>query len=104
MANVKRIIRKKSNVFADLGFPNPEQELLKAQLTLQIYNIIKARELTQAQAGQILGIKQPHVSTLMRNRALRAHLPPRGRLVLGSAVEIAAPAGRTMRRSNVEEG
>jgi hypothetical protein len=24
------------NVFADLGLPNPEQELLKAQLTLQI--------------------------------------------------------------------
>jgi Helix-turn-helix domain len=39
------------NVFADLGLPNPEQELLKAHLTLQIYKIIKQRELTQAQAG-----------------------------------------------------
>jgi hypothetical protein len=29
------------NVFADLGLPNPEQELLKAQLTLQIYTILK---------------------------------------------------------------
>ena len=57
------------NVFADLGLPNPEQELLKAQLTLQIYKIIKARGLTQAQAGAVLGIKQPHVSALMRNRA-----------------------------------
>jgi len=57
------------NVFADLGLPNPEQELLKAQLTLQIYKIVKARGLTQAQAGEILGIKQPHVSALMRNRA-----------------------------------
>jgi predicted XRE-type DNA-binding protein len=57
------------NVFADLGLPNPEQELLKARLTLQIYRIIKARGLTQAQAGEILGIKQPHVSALMRNRA-----------------------------------
>jgi hypothetical protein len=25
------------NVFADLGLPHPEQELLKARLTLQIY-------------------------------------------------------------------
>jgi predicted XRE-type DNA-binding protein len=58
-----------SNVFADLGLPNPEQELLKARLTLQIYKIVKARGLTQAQAGEILGIKQPHVSALMRNRA-----------------------------------
>jgi predicted XRE-type DNA-binding protein len=58
-----------SNVFADLGLPNPEQELLKARLTLQIYKLIKERGLTQAQAGKILGIKQPHVSALMRNRA-----------------------------------
>ena len=57
------------NVFADLGLPNPEQELLKAQLTLQIYRIVKQRGLTQAQAGEVLGIKQPHVSALMRNRA-----------------------------------
>jgi predicted XRE-type DNA-binding protein len=38
-------------------------------LELQIYKIIKTRRLTQAQAGEVLGIKQPHVSTLMRNRA-----------------------------------
>jgi len=57
------------NVFADLGLPNPERELLKARLTLRIYRIIKERGLTQAQAGKILGIKQPHVSTLMRNRS-----------------------------------
>ena len=56
------------NIFADLGFPHPKQELLKAHLTLHIYRIIKARHLTQAQAGEILGIKQPHVSLLMRNR------------------------------------
>src|SRR5262249_60301779 len=57
------------NVFADLGLPNPEQELLKARLTLQIYKLITPRGLNQAQAGKILGIKQPHVSALMRNRA-----------------------------------
>jgi len=54
------------NVFADLGLPNPEQELLKAQLMLQIYRIVKHRKPTQAEAGEILGIKQPHVSGLMR--------------------------------------
>lgn len=57
------------NVFADLGFPNPERELLKARLTLEIYRLIKRRGLTQAEAGKILGIKQPHVSALMRNRS-----------------------------------
>ena len=57
------------NVFADLGLPHPEQELLKALLTLQIYRDITARDLTQVQAGEILGIKQPQVSLLMRNRS-----------------------------------
>ena len=66
----KTVVKEGSgNVFADLGLPNPEQDLLKARLTLQIYKIVKARRLTQAQAGEILGIKQPHVSALMRNRA-----------------------------------
>ena len=44
------------NVFADLGLPNPEQELLKAGLTLQIFRVLKARRLTQAQAAKLLGI------------------------------------------------
>ena len=57
------------NVFADLGLPHPEQELLKAKLTLQIYRLIKKRGVTQTTAGKILGIKQPHVSALMRNRS-----------------------------------
>jgi predicted XRE-type DNA-binding protein len=69
--NEKRMTFEKSsgNVFADLGFVNPEREQLKAHLTLQIYRIIKKRGLTQAQAGEVLGIKQPHVSALMRNRS-----------------------------------
>jgi predicted XRE-type DNA-binding protein len=57
------------NVFADLGFAHPEQEQLKADLTLQIYRTIKQRGLTQVQAGEILGIGQPHVSSLMRGRS-----------------------------------
>jgi len=66
-----RIHAEKSsgNVFADLGLPNPEQEFLKAQLTLRIYRLIRQRGITQTEAGKVLGIKQPHVSLLMRNRA-----------------------------------
>ena len=64
-----RVKRSSGNAFADLGLPHPEQELLKAQLTLQIYRLIRQLGITQAEAGKILGIKQPHVSALMRNRA-----------------------------------
>ncbi len=71
MAKKATIAYEKSsgNVFADLGLPHPEQELLKARLTLQIYRDIKARGLTQVEAGAILGVKQPQVSLLMRNRS-----------------------------------
>jgi predicted XRE-type DNA-binding protein len=64
-----RLEKSTGNVFADLGLPNPEQELLKAKLTLQIYRLIKERGITQTDAGKILGIRQPHVSALMRNRS-----------------------------------
>ena len=65
------VAREKSrgNVFADLGMPHPEQELVKACLTLQIYRSIKSRRLTPAQAGEILGLKHAQVSLLMRNRS-----------------------------------
>jgi predicted XRE-type DNA-binding protein len=68
-ARPKPVKKSVGNVFADLGVPHPEQELLKAQLTLQIYRLIRQRGITQTEAGRILGIKQPHVSALMRNRS-----------------------------------
>jgi predicted XRE-type DNA-binding protein len=78
------------NVFADLGFPNADQELMKARLTLQVYRIIKERGITQTAAGKILGIPQPHVSALARNRSGNFSV---GRLIdfltaLGQDVEI----------------
>ena len=57
------------NVFADLGFANPDKELLKAHLTLAIYKLIKERCYTQKDAAEVLGIDQPKVSLLMTNRA-----------------------------------
>ena len=64
-----RIIESSGNVFADLGLSNPEQELLKAQLTLQIYTILKGSGMKQTEIAKILGVQQPQVSLLMRNRA-----------------------------------
>ena len=66
---VTRVIEGSGNVFADLDLPNPEQELLKAQLTLQIYTILKGSGMKQVEIAKILGVQQPQVSLLMRNRA-----------------------------------
>ena len=68
-AKKTKVAEGSGNVFADLGLPQAEQELMKARLTLQIYRIIQARGLTQTEAGKILGIPQPQVSALARNRA-----------------------------------
>jgi predicted XRE-type DNA-binding protein len=56
------------NVFADLGLPNPEERLAKAQLVQRIAEVIKERELTQKQAGTILEIDQAKVSKLVRGK------------------------------------
>lgn len=64
-----RVMPGGGNVFADLGLANPEQEMLKAQLTLQIHTILRDSRMKQSEIGKILGISQPQVSLLMRNRA-----------------------------------
>lgn len=56
------------NVFADLNIPNPEEYLAKAELAAQILKIVQKRRLTQAAAGEILGINQPKVSALLNGR------------------------------------
>ena len=56
------------NVFADLGLPNPEERLVKAQLARQIYICITERSLSQAEAATILGIDQPKVSNLINGK------------------------------------
>ena len=64
-----RVTEGGGNVFAELGLPNPEQELLKAQLSLQIHATLRSSGMTQREIAAILGVQQPQVSLLMRNRA-----------------------------------
>jgi predicted XRE-type DNA-binding protein len=56
------------NVFADLDFENPQEELLKAKLVREIRAIIKRRKLTQAEAAELMGVKQPDVSAIVVGR------------------------------------
>lgn len=82
--------KSSGNVFADLGFPNSEQEMVKAKLTVQIYQLLKEREITQTEAAKLLGTTQAQVSTLMRCRPVSVSV---GRLlefltILGQDVEL----------------
>jgi predicted XRE-type DNA-binding protein len=56
------------NIFADLGRPNADELLAKAELARAIRRLIAEGGLTQAAAAEVLGITQPDVSNLHRGR------------------------------------
>ena len=56
------------NVFEDLGLPESDMLLAKAQLTHQIHNIIKELKLTKKAAAELLGVTKPDLSGLTDGR------------------------------------
>ncbi len=66
--------RGSGNVFADLGFDDPEEMRLRADLVQQMREIIEHRKLTQVAAAELLGIKQPDLSALLRGRLTKYSL------------------------------
>lgn len=60
--------RSSGNVFADLGVPDPERTLARAQVMLRITDILSERGVTQREAADILGISQPKVSNLINGK------------------------------------
>jgi predicted XRE-type DNA-binding protein len=60
--------RGSGNVFADLGLPNLDIALAKAELVRRIRELIAGRKLTQTKAAELLGLDQPKVSALVRGR------------------------------------
>jgi len=95
--------KSSGNVFADLGLPNSEQELLKAKLTVQIYKLIKDQQLTQTKAAELLGTTQAQVSALMRCRPVSVSV---GRLmefltIFGQYVEVTVKPASTRNTGNM---
>jgi predicted XRE-type DNA-binding protein len=82
--------RGSGNVFADLGIPNPDLALAKAQLVQRIRDLIAERNLTQAKVAELLGLDQPKVSALVRGRVDGYSLDRLFRLLiaLGQRLEI----------------
>lgn len=56
------------NIFADLGFEDSEERLLKAKLAGKIAELIEDKGWTQAQTAARIGLDQPKVSRLMRGQ------------------------------------
>ena len=59
------------NVFADLGFEDSEERLLKAKLASKIAQLIEQKGWTQAQTAARTALGQPKVSRLLRGQLSR---------------------------------
>jgi predicted XRE-type DNA-binding protein len=59
------------NVFEDMGMRDAEERLAKAELARVIRNEIRERGLTQSEAAEMLGVKQPDISDLTRGKLAR---------------------------------
>lgn len=68
MSRKIKVTPSSGNVFADLGIPDAEEALAKAEVASRICDIIVERKLSQTKAAVILGVDQPKVSALMRGR------------------------------------
>jgi predicted XRE-type DNA-binding protein len=62
------IEKSSGNIFADIGFTNNQEMLVKANLALKISEIITQRRLTQMEAALVLGMPQPKLSKLLRGQ------------------------------------
>ena len=62
------VTRSSGNVFADMGLPDAEEELAKAQLASHIRQVIRRKRLTQVAAAAAMGVDQPKVSALLNGR------------------------------------
>ena len=96
------ITKSGGNVFSDLGLPNADKYLAKAELAHQINSIIEKRGLKQVDAAKILGIDQPKVSALSCGRLVDFSI---GRLIgflnrLDRDVEIVVKKRPTRRKNH----
>ena len=98
-----KIERGSGNVFADLGHPNAEAHLLKAELVARIDKIIRQRGLKQVEAAKLLRLSQPDVSRLLRGSFREYSVERLLRLLtaLGRDVEIVIREPRSQRQGRL---
>lgn len=56
------------NVFADLGFENPEEMQFRSQLAMMIKDVIQKRKWNQTHAAEVLGVSQSDVSNIYNGK------------------------------------
>ena len=60
------IVRGSDNPFADVGLPDADTELMKADLVTEIVRILRERELGGARAAELAGTTEADISRIRR--------------------------------------
>lgn len=60
--------KSSGNIFADIGVPDADTHLLKAELVRRIGLLIDSAGLTQSQAAERMGMLQPDVSKMLNGQ------------------------------------
>src|SRR6266446_4830328 len=92
------------NIFADIGLPNAEEHLSKAQLGFKIDGLLRKRGMKQVAAAKLFGVKQPDVSKMLRGdfRQFSVERLMRFLVALGQDVEIVVKPRRRGSREGAQ--
>lgn len=64
----EEVVRSSGNIYADLGFEDPQNMLLRARLAMEISELIKARGWSQREAAAQMRTTQPRINDTVRGR------------------------------------
>ena len=90
MVTREKFHKSSGNVFADIGLPDAGEHLVKAKLVFKIDGLMRERGLKQIEAAELLGVKQPDISKMLRGdfRQFSVERLMRFLVALGQDVEI----------------
>lgn len=99
------VIASSGNVYADTGYPNPEEALAKAELAILISGAIKRKKLTQKKAAELMGVDQPKVSAIIRGQLSGFTIDRLFRFIIALGMDIiieAKPHDRKMDLAHIQ--
>jgi predicted XRE-type DNA-binding protein len=91
----------RTNLFADLGFENPDEELMRAKLAARVDKLLSNLGGTQKELARTLGLGQSEISDLVRGRYGRFSIERLLRILtrLGCKIEVSVSAPTPRRRT-----
>jgi predicted XRE-type DNA-binding protein len=99
MSDHPEVFRGSGNVFADLGFPNAEEHLLKAEIVTTLGVLIKQQQLDLGEAAARIQLSEAELAAMLKGRFREFTVERLLRFVnaLGNDVQIVISKEKTSR-------